>query len=103
MRLSGSFSDPNSRWGDCTYDSSTFSRGSCAAKSLTFRFHVALRSRHHTPYITNDTYVGDGGYAPLITFFPAATWTDQLENLTFQHLSHGVPTIYLTRKQWSNY
>ncbi|KAH8924791.1 hypothetical protein BT69DRAFT_1280280 [Atractiella rhizophila] len=103
MRLSGSFFKPNSRWGDCIFHSSSFSKGSCAAKSLEFRFRVASSWRHYSSYVTDYIYVGDGGYTPLITFLSAATWTDQLANLRFQHLSHGVPTIDLNRQQWSNY
>ncbi|KAH8923581.1 hypothetical protein BT69DRAFT_1281338 [Atractiella rhizophila] len=103
MRLSGSFFKPNSHWGDRIFHSSSFSNGSCAAKSVEFRFRVASSWRHYRSYVTNYVYVGDGGYTPLITFLSAATWMDQLENLRFQHLSHGVPTIDLNRQQWSNY
>ncbi|KAH8916463.1 hypothetical protein BT69DRAFT_774168 [Atractiella rhizophila] len=100
MRLSGDFSRSRSEGSD--FDSLPFTKGSCAAKRLDFRLHLA--PSWSGPFCFFD-YGSNGGFAPLITFLSGSAWTDQLERLKFQRMyrSGRVPRLNLNQKQWSAY
>ncbi|KAH8925382.1 hypothetical protein BT69DRAFT_1318282 [Atractiella rhizophila] len=78
------------RFSSSYFSSSSFTKGSCAAKRLNFGFCIS-------------SSFDSQGFEPLTAYLSGAAWTDQLETLTFENLASQRPTVQLDSRPWSDH